>query len=120
MSLDILFLPFYKGVLRYTLNPDSLEVNEKHGYFRNNGNYLNPNVKSIMVVNPSNSTDWTDDPSCLIKFAGDALFYGTTMYISAVTLDKFDFNLNGDYCNPPLNYNDSEELLYPEGYIQGK
>ena len=59
---------------------------------------------SVVIINPSNSTDWTVDPSCSVKNVGYASIYQGVNYASAVTLDKFDFNFNGEYCNPPLNY----------------
>ena len=114
ISKEVMFLPYGRAIFRITLSSDSLEVSDEWGYFRYNLYYDNPFITSVLIVNPSNSTDWTVDPSCSIKYVGSALIYQGVNYASAVTLDKFDFSFNGEYCNPPFNYSGNKIYSLPD------
>ena len=72
-----------------------------------------------------NSTDWTTNSSCFIKYIAEVSLYGETASISSITLDKFDFNFNGQYCDPPINYAGNEiytinERVIDENTVGGK
>ena len=117
ISKNIMFMPVDKSVFRITINADSLEVYDELGYFRDNYNYDNGGIVSTIIINPSNSTDWTIDPSCSIKYVGIASVYQYSKYASAVLLDKFDFNFKGEYCNPPINFDGNKIFLLSDRMI---
>ena len=81
-------------------------------YFRvGNANYIF-NIKSIFVINPLNSTDWTTDNSCFLKSISKVSLFGQTNYIYSAALDKYNFNLNGQYCDFPM-YSEGDPSKIP-------
>ena len=120
-----MFQSIERSIFRFELSSDLLEINNEVGYFRNNNNSDNQWIKSVFIINPSNSTDWTVDTSCFIKYAGYTSVYQEFDYVSVVTLDKFEFSLDGEYCNPPINYVGNQvfmlsDRIIDEGIIGGK
>ena len=77
------------------------------------------------IVNPLNSTDWTTDNSCYLKTISKVSFLNGFQSLSSVGMDKYYFNLNGEYCETPMyfegNHKDINSTIFiDESTLGGK
>ena len=102
LDADIMFFSNYNVVSRLLMDKQSQNIIESRGVYRDFKNYQIFLINEIMIVNPSNSSDWSSDPSCFIKYISRTnTIYGDNL-ASSIQLDKYNFDLGGTYCDQPI------------------
>ena len=105
-----IYVSKYRAIFRYFLDKESLDILEYHGLFRQNDNYYISNITTIMALSPSNSSEWSTDSSWPIKYVGNVNIYKGSSYASSIISDKYDFNLNSQYWDPPIAYENNQYI----------
>ena len=70
-----------------------------------------------MAVNPSNSSEWSADSSWPIKYVGNVNIYKGSSYASSIISDKYDFNLNSQYWDPPIAYENNKYIIASDSMV---
>ena len=125
INKNIMFIPILQELYRFTLDADSLELIEESGIKKATNSNYDLNIKTVFVINPKNSTDWSTDHSCFLKSVTKAAILGEIVTISSFALDKYDFNLNGQYCDTPSYFegdpnSQQSSFLIDENTLGGK
>ena len=91
-----LYFSYYYGkYMRVDLDFDNLNILQKGVFTRSLPNGI-PSIKlsSIFIKNPTNSTNWFDDSSCLLKVAGSINFKFNIGDLYSIFMDVLNFNFD--------------------------
>ena len=117
LDAEIMFFSNYNVVSRLLMDKQSLEIIESRGVYRDFKNYQIFLIKDIMIVNPSNSPDWSSDPLWFIKYISRTNTINGDSFAFSIQLDKYNFDLGGAYCDQPIalgsniNYDPGEAFI---------
>ena len=107
------------------MDKESIEVLESYGVYREYHNYASSNITNIMIVNPSNSSDWGSDPTWFLKYIGTTLINQDSQNMAlSIQLDKYNFDLRGTYWDQPIVFGSKSnyhlgEALQDESILTG-
>ena len=100
-----------KVIFRCEIEDDTLNLFSQIGLFKMNSNYTTVNTTNMLIINPSNVSDWTVNPSCRFRFINLWFVYSDSSMVHSFTIDEYDFNFNNTSWDQPINYENNHLVL---------